>query len=633
MNSHQDPGDPGPGRNPAGAQARRNRSPRIGLRAKVVLSFAGLLLAVTVAVLATQKGPIVRVFERDFRGRGSALAINLAARASHRLKARRPEELGDLLEVFLEFEDVSGVAIVMPGKQSAAGTLAQSGFELPRELPPLGQVTAVEGDGAHDFLAHVPGTDGVAVLRLSDRKLSSTVSSIGTTIAAIAATAVGAGFLLVFLAAGAFTKPIEMLADLARRIRAGELGAQLELRRAGEVGELIDAMNAMSIALHDKEQRLRRAKQAAEARSEELDRQGRELAAQTRSLETLVASITEGVLFLGLDRRVVIANHAAERIVGLSPLPLQGRALDELRFPEPERPVEALLEQACEHARRGERYESQVRVEDHFHAVTTVHDTAGDVAGVLAVVQDLSKIRALEAEQKELRDQLYQQEKMAIVGLLAASLAHDINTPLGTILLHTQLVARQVEDPDQVRALETVVGEVHRCRQIVHRLLDFSRAAEGARVDLHPQEPLDRCIALAEADLRRRGIAVQESVAPDVPVVRGDPNQIEQVLMNLISNSADAMPKGGRIEVHVLRHGDGAEIRVRDEGTGISPEDLPRVCEPFFTRKPRSRGTGLGLAICQRIMEEHHGSMEVRPRARGGTEVRLLLPAADGDHA
>jgi len=620
---------------PARAEGSGSRGARrwsLGLRAKIVVFFAGLLLVVNLVVLATQRRPIVEVFERTFRIRGEELALNLAAQARDVPRATDASRYRDLLETFLAFEDVEAAAILRTNGDVLSAAPETRAPAPPLEPPGPGEVLVLAGDGASDFVASVPGADAVARVRLSDRALTGTVERIGWTITGIAAIAVGVGSLLVFVAASAFTRPIHLLADLARRIRGGELGARLELRQGDEIGELAAAMNEMSVGLAEKDRGLRAATAEAESQNDALRRQGREIATQTRNLETLVASISEGVLFLNLARRVEIANHAAERILETPDGYLRGRPLEEVRLPDPDAHLTEILEEACACAEQDDRYHSQVRLADHLHTVTTVHDPEGKALGVLAVVQDLSKIRALETEQKELLDQLYQQEKMAIVGLLAASLAHEINTPLGTILLQTQRVARELRDGEEIRALGAVQHEVRRCRDIVGRLLDFSRAAESHPVVQGLAEPVERCVSLAEAGLRQKAISIRKSMASDTPPVRVDANQFEQVLMNLIWNAADAMPRGGRIDILLCRANGGAALHVRDEGKGISPDHQEKVFEPFFTTKPRGQGTGLGLAICRRIVEEHRGTVEIESEPGSGTEVRVYLPAAGRDH-
>jgi len=604
---------------------------RIGFRTRIALFFAGLIVVVNLAVLAIQRAPIVSAFEGTLRVRGRELVLNLAARASAAAAKSERADLKNLAETFLEFDDVAGAAILMRDGAVFAGTLADGWQTTEPGQPAPGDVLALEDRDGADFVARIPGTDAAARLRLGEGALRRAIGGIGLTIGSVAAAAMGIGFLLVLVAASVFTRPIHLMVDLADRIRDGELGARLDLGRGDDLGRLAAAMDAMSTELRENHDRLTAAKAAAESQNEVLEQQGRRLETQTRNLETLVASIAEGVLFLDQRRHVAVANRAAEALLGVAAQGLIGLPLEDLRFPKADGRLLSMLDDAFARTDRGERHHSEACVADHLYTVTSVHQPGGSPLGVLAVVRDLSQIRALESEQEELLDQLYQQEKMAIVGLLAASLAHELNTPLGTILLHTERLAREHAGSEEGATLETVQHQVHRCREIVRRLLDFSRLAEGRPAALDIEGVIDRSISLAQAGLRQKGISIRKALAPGTPRVWADANQMEQVLINLIWNAADAMPDGGKIDIRVSCDGGFVAVRVHDEGKGIPADILDRVFDPFFTTKPRGQGTGLGLAICQRIMEEHGGTITIESSPEPGTEVLLRIPVAAGD--
>lgn len=596
----------------------------------MALFFAGLLLLVNVVVLATQRRPIVDAFEEDLRVRGRELALNLSARARDAVLAGSQDAMRDLLEAFHEFRDVSGVQIRSEtGAILAAVPPAQD--REPPGRPDTGSVAVRRDADGLDFTAPIPGTDAVARIELRTGSQDRRIADIGLTIAGIASAAIGVGFLCVFMAAGAFARPVRRLAELARRIQGGELGARIAVWRRDELGELAEAMNAMSTDLGEKDVGLRDALLALQRSNDDLHEQGRELTHRTRSLETLVASLSEGVLYVGVDRRIVVANHAAAAILGEPPERLRGCTLAELGREGLEERLHALLREALEHADRGESYRSQVCQADVLRTVTTVQGPDRAPIGVLAVLQDLSRIRNLESEQQELRDQLYHQEKMAVVGLLAASLAHELNTPLATILLQTQRVARELGEAAGDGGLQVVEQQVRRCRDIVRRLLDFSRAGETRPSVLDLADVLESSISLAQVGVRRDGVSIRRHVSPDTPSVRADAHQIEQVLMNLIGNAVDAMPGGGFVDLRLGACNGGAELVVCDQGVGIPEDRREKVFEPFYTTKPRGRGTGLGLSICRRIVEAHHGSIEVRAGRGGGTDVVLYLPAAGDD--
>lgn len=615
----------------AGRRASGRLRPGLGLQARMALFFAGLLLLVNLVVLTTQRRPIVGAFEDGLRLRGRELALNLSARARDGVLAGSTERLRDLLESFHEFQDVSAVEI----RRDTGGVLAAvppaQGPERPGRPAP-GTVEVSRDTAGLRFRAAIPGTDAVARIELRRSGHERTIAEIGLTIAGIAAAAVGAGFLFVLVAVGAFVRPVQRLVELARRIRGGDLGARVAVGRGDELGELAEAMNAMSTDLREQDAELRDAVRATDRQNEELRRRGRELTHRTRQLETVVASLAEGVLHVGMDRVVAVVNQAAARILGETSERLRGRALPDLGGHTHGERLRALLEEALGHADRGETYRTQECLADLLHTVTTVHGPDHEPIGVLAVLQDLSRIRDLESEQQELRDQLYHQEKMAVVGLLAASLAHELNTPLATILLQTQRVARELGEKGSDGGLEVVEQQVRRCRDIVRRLLDFSRAADSEPAQLDLATVLESSISLAQAGVRREGISIRRFVAHDAPRVWADAHQIEQVLMNLIWNAVDAMPDGGYIDLRLGARNGGAELVVCDQGPGIPEECRERVFEPFYTTKPRGCGTGLGLSICRRIIEAHQGSIEIRGGRGGGTDVALYLPAAgEGD--
>jgi signal transduction histidine kinase len=235
---------------------------------------------------------------------------------------------------------------------------------------------------------------------------------------------------------------------------------------------------------------------------------------------------------------------------------------------------------------------------------------------------------SLEQEHKRLKDQLFQQEKMVLIGQIAASVAHELNTPLGTILLRSQLVLRQHQDDEDLSDLKVIESEAQRCRRIIDSLLSFSRRSEGAMSETDMPSLIEESLSIVGKDLENKGVTVESHHADEPATVCVDPNQIQQVLLNLVANAADAMPGGGTLwistrslpEMHML------EVRVTDTGSGMSPDVLEKAMTPFYTTKPRGKGTGLGLPICQRIVEEHQGTINVNSRPGEGTIVSVRLP-------
>jgi signal transduction histidine kinase len=169
----------------------------------------------------------------------------------------------------------------------------------------------------------------------------------------------------------------------------------------------------------------------------------------------------------------------------------------------------------------------------------------------------------------------------------------------------------------------------------VANLLQFSRRGQPQISSVDVREELENTLALIHYHLRNHRIAVVRQFAPEVPMIHTDRQQLRQVFLNLLTNASDAMPQGGTLTLGVavlaLETGvPAAVIEFTDTGVGIAPADMPKVMEPFFTTKEEGKGTGLGLAICRRIIQEHHGTIEISSAVGQGTTVRLALPMANG---
>jgi signal transduction histidine kinase len=259
---------------------------------------------------------------------------------------------------------------------------------------------------------------------------------------------------------------------------------------------------------------------------------------------------------------------------------------------------------------------------------STVHSEDGRYLGLVFLSLDISDRVTLEQEQQRLREQLFQQEKMVLIGQIAASVAHELNTPIGTVLLRSQLMRQQVGDSGDFSDLDVIEGEAQRCRRIIDSLLGFSRRSEGVMTRADVNSLVRESLSLVEKDLALKGIEIETDYTRDGATVCVDSNQIQQVLLNLVTNAADAMPKGGRLQTatRLLSDQGSVEIRVIDNGCGIEQDVLKRAFDPFFTTKGRGKGTGLGLAICQRIVEEHKGEINIESQPGRGTTVSVRLP-------
>jgi signal transduction histidine kinase len=253
-----------------------------------------------------------------------------------------------------------------------------------------------------------------------------------------------------------------------------------------------------------------------------------------------------------------------------------------------------------------------------IHAVPLRAESGALLASVV-VAHDLTA----EQLRDDLHRQLAQAEKLAAVGRLAAGVAHELNNPLGNVLLYAKLLLEDGE-PGEVREANTrrIVDNAVRCKGIVRSLLDYARPG---RVE---PEPMDvnavarAAVASVAGHLEARTVTCALHLAPALPAVLGDARQIQQVVVNLLQNAIDAVEPGGRVGVSTrpADAGDGVVLTVDDDGPGVAPEVASRVFEPFYTTK--ERGTGLGLSICYGIVEGHRGRIWVE-----GSTFSVLLPS------
>jgi hypothetical protein len=260
---------------------------------------------------------------------------------------------------------------------------------------------------------------------------------------------------------------------------------------------------------------------------------------------------------------------------------------------------------------------------------------------VLAAIIDITARRALEEERRSLSDRLRQSQKMEAIGTFAGGIAHDFNNLLVGIIGYAELIAQQVaHDPDLSADVAEVVAASQRGRQLVERILAFSRHEELRRAPVDLREIVSEVQHLLRATLPA-GITLRVNTLPDTPPVLADATSVHQVLMNLATNATQSMPDGGTIDFTVehlqvqadvaranpdLHEGPYLSLGVRDSGTGMDAKTIARAFEPFFTTKAKGKGTGLGLAMVHIIMRDHAGSVLLESEPGTGTHVRCLFP-------
>src|SRR6266851_395286 len=231
-------------------------------------------------------------------------------------------------------------------------------------------------------------------------------------------------------------------------------------------------------------------------------------------------------------------------------------------------------------------------------------------------------------QRERMEEQMSQTEKLTSLGLLAAGVAHEVNTPLAVISNYIQMLAKQMPEGDPRQSIiEKIVKQTFRASEIVNNLLNFSRTGAAEAADIDVNRVVEETLSLVAHPLKASQIQVVKQLGEPLPAVRGSANKLQQVFLNLFLNARDAMPSGGMLEVRTVAHNGSVEIEVADTGAGIPREHIHRIFDPFFTTKASGRGTGLGLSVSYGIIKEHAGKIDVRSTPGKGTSFHVEFPA------
>ncbi|MBY0375153.1 MAG: PAS domain S-box protein, partial [Bryobacteraceae bacterium] len=362
--------------------------------------------------------------------------------------------------------------------------------------------------------------------------------------------------------------------------------------------------------------------------------------------ENIVESINVGILAADLEDRVSSWNNEIERLTGVKRAAAMGRKLAELL------PAELVDRLSALRGENGIHHIDKLRLRLAHKAVNgngsgrnglstglTMREAIVNVAIAPLVSRDQEQIGRLIilddiTDRSELERQLVQADKLSSIGLLAAGVAHEVNTPLAVISTYAQMLAKQVNGDDQKAALlDKIAKQTFRASEIVNSLLNFSRTSTTEYTDLEVNRMIRDTVSLVDHQLKKAQVQVDLALAEQIPAMRGNSGKLQQVLLNLLINSRDALEEvargeGRRIAIRSYAAADRVFIEVTDNGAGIPAEALPRIFDPFFTTKGARKGTGLGLSVSYGIVQEHGGTIRVESLPGSGTRFRLEFPLA-----
>jgi two-component system, NtrC family, sensor kinase len=337
--------------------------------------------------------------------------------------------------------------------------------------------------------------------------------------------------------------------------------------------------------------------------------------------ENIVESLNVGVFAVDLLGTVDAWNSRMEQLIGVSQSEAVGKPFSQLLPQDLVQEIEARGDEEQVTGIYKHRLVHRGRSVVLNVSITPLVSKSGEKIGRLLLFDDVT-------QRERMEEQMSQTEKLTSLGLLAAGVAHEVNTPLAVISNYIQMLAKQMPEGDPRHAIiEKIVKHTFRASEIVNNLLNFSRTGPGELSDVDVNHVVEETLSLVAHPLKTSQIQVVKHLGQSLPRVRGSANKLQQVFLNLFLNARDAMPTGGLLEVRTAAHNGSVEIEVVDTGNGISREHIHKIFDPFFTTKPGGRGTGLGLSVSYGIIKEHSGKIDVRSTPGRGTSFHVEFPA------
>jgi PAS domain S-box-containing protein len=326
--------------------------------------------------------------------------------------------------------------------------------------------------------------------------------------------------------------------------------------------------------------------------------------------ENIIESINVGVVVENVDGRIIGWNSALENLTGHSRSETLGKHTENV-IPY------HFLQRLADHRFLYKQLWNGLTVN---FSMTSLVDKSGATRGRLIIVDNIT-------DRVRLEDQLIQNEKLTSIGLLAAGVAHEVNTPLAVISSYSQMLRKQISPGDSGhKLLEKITKQTFRASEIVNSLLSFSRTNVTEFSDVAIHQIISDTLSLLEHQLKTAGIRVDYEPPADNPVMLGNPGKLQQVFLNLFLNAKDAMPDGGELRIRAVIVDSKLEIIVSDTGAGISRDNIKKIYDPFFTTKVAGKGTGLGLSVSYGIVKEHSGTISVESKLGSGTSFKLEFP-------
>lgn len=667
---------------------------RLKFQTKIMLGIFLIVAAVALMTAIPVSRMAARAIITESRGRGLALAENLSLRLADAMLTQDLLRMKTMVDELTAVGDDTVYAFVLDEEGDVLVHTFQKGF--PVEIK---TANVAEGKGAriqlldtgaelvYDFAVPVVISDrrfGTARLGLSRSRAEAEVNHLLLTFGGLSVAAMAAALVLSSMFARRVARRINLLKEYAQEVVGGNLDIETASTLKKNCWEIMDCGRTHCPAYGKPRHRCWHMHGTLCPDCAPADSQGRKscvrcpvfrenagdeiqdlaetfgimamtlkrqigaLGQQQQLMRTILDATPDLVCLLDAEGRYLAVNRAFAEFLDKSADAIIGHSESEI-FPPQQAPQHTphWAPERLAHTRAilesGQGAQAEVSVPTPqgrrwFHEVNVpVRDGAGKVLGVLKTARDVTEVKRIE-------EKLLQSQKMESLGKLAGGVAHEINTPLGIILGYAQLLQDDVPEGGQVAEdLLIIERQAKVCRKIVADLLGFSRQHESSMGEMDVNASVREVASLVRHTFGLEKVAIELDLEENLPAITGDHEKLGQVWMNLLNNARDAMPGGGTVRVSSrLRGQDGVlAVSVADSGTGISPEHLGKVFDPFFSTKGVGEGTGLGLSVSFGIVQNHGGTIEAvspaapefRPAGTGaggeggqGTVFHVLLP-------
>jgi len=360
----------------------------------------------------------------------------------------------------------------------------------------------------------------------------------------------------------------------------------------------------------------------------------REIREANQFLSKLIESTVDCIVVTDMEGNILIFNKGAEELLGyradevvetmnvrnLYPPGLAREIMKKMRGPDYGGPGRLKFFPMMHKNKRGEKIDGSL-------SASIIYDDRNNEMATVGIFTDLRPRLNMEKQLRETQQQLLQSEKLAAMGRLTSQIAHELNNPLYGIMNTFELLKTEIPaDSKRRRILDMSLSETVRVTEMLKNMLSFSKPQEETRRELDINKLLQDILLFLEKQLWEANIKIRTGFTRTLPLIRASPNQTRQVLLNIIANAKDAMPKGGTLTLKTAVRENMVVISIRDTGIGISEEIKDKIFDAFFTTKQEVKGVGLGLSVCYGIIKDHGGDIKVKSKAGKGTTFSIELP-------